>query len=249
LALTWGFLFRRTGGPNESGRLQFGGINLCDKAHYLGGGSLFLLSAKTPALFYRVWNAKIKKDEHRVYILRKGVWEESEFGTVIGTDSWVYFRDFRIYVIRRNADDWSIHELNSLDVSKLPLPIYQFKVEDGLTVGRVFIHDRDTFILKLYDRQSTVHLRLFTRSGDRVASHDIQPPDDHLLESLRWTPNGDICAATNNLRKVRAYILQGDRTWKLVGEAEEPTGAMIHDPALAFTTDGKPIVTWEAFWP
>lgn len=219
------------------------------KADYSGGGSLFLLDQKRPTLFYRVWNSITKKYERRVYVLGMDSWKLSDFGSVIGTDSWVDFADSRIYVSRHNDGDWSIHELNSVNVETLPAPIHQFNIEAGLTVEGIFLKDRDTFILELYDKQASVSLRLFTKSRDRLVSHDIEPPDDHLIESMiRWTPSGDICVATNDLRTVRAYILQQDKTWKLVGKANEPSVATIFDPALAFAPDGEPIVTWEAFW-
>ena len=220
------------------------------KADGISGGSLFFLNGKTPVLFYQTWSRRIQNYEHRVYILRMGVWEKSTFGTIIGRDSLVQFEGSRIYVIRHNIDDWSIHELSALDVSTLPAPIHRFKVDAEWRVGGVLLRNRDAFVLKLYDDQSAIHLRLYEKSGDGMRSRDIEPPDEHLLESMiGWTPTGDLCVATNDLQTVRAYILQRDNTWKLVGTAHEPTGATIFDPALAFGPDGKPVVTWEAFWP
>jgi hypothetical protein len=217
------------------------------RASKSGGDQLCILERQTPTLFYRAYSPETKKEYHCIYILREGTWTESAVGALLDPRAQIVSRDSMVYVICPGAVDWSIHELKSLDYTELPIPVHRFTIPGEVTVGEVFVRNKDTFVITIVDKHSSVSFRSFAQVKDRLVVDDIPSPDDNLVISLRWTTDGTICVATNDKRTVRAYLLQCDKTWKLVAEATETTTALIGNCSFAFSTDGKPIVTWETY--
>lgn len=218
------------------------------KADFSGNASLHLRAGTTPVLTYKSFDRDAGSYEQRVFVLQEDKWNQSDFARHIPNDSVVLTSQNQAFVVRVGNGMVSVHEFPDASVNAFPQPKYIIGFPRDQRFDRLYFDRGKPAALLTSDSEAK---RSFLRYSDRHDGTDLEElplPDDHSLIGIRWNQGGQMIVATDDSETAGIYRRTSD-SWVLVASARETSGAVLFSPFFTILDDGKPIVTWEAFFP
>jgi hypothetical protein len=69
------------------------------------------------------------------------------------------------------------------------------------------------------------------------------------VEHFEYSPKAELVLTDCGRQSVKVYALRAGSFQKIAEASQPPSEGRVFDPKLFFGSDGKPIVTWEDFFP